>query len=263
MVKLLIAPVIFIFCLLLPHLVFAEFETFTNEAGQSLEAELLELDKAGQVVTLRMRAGNKIEARLDAFSIDDRKRIRKWWKGVQADKLLLQPDSRIEISAKMNRKSRDNARYDWYYRVDDKTKSFFPEVLIRNDELLTFKGNTIRVVIVAEDLEYKHQKLIVSASTMKSDFLDRGDTILESDAFRLRVYEYDSDYSNYDYAYGYEYEGYIVVIKNSKGEITHTRASKTKYLSNMKMIMNCKAGEIYDEDLNHKLNARPNSYFVQ
>ncbi|MGJ8640843.1 MAG: hypothetical protein ACSHYA_15745 [Opitutaceae bacterium] len=241
----------------------ADFETFTNDAGQSLEAELIELKKEGRIVDLRLRSGNRIEAEVSAFSAKDQKRIKEWWKGVVADRELLNPDSRIEISAKMNRKSKDNDRYDWYYRVDDKTKSFFPEVIIRNDELLTFKGNTVRVVIVAKDLREKHQRLIVSASTIKSDFLDRSDTYLESEAFRLRIYEYDSSISSYDYAYGYEYEGYIVVVKNSKGEVTHTRATKSKYLSNMKMIMECKAGDMYDEDLNHKLKTSPNSYFVQ
>jgi hypothetical protein len=247
----------------LPLCVWGDFETFTNEAGQSLEAELIELNKAGNEVTIRLRSGSRMDAKVSAFSVEDRKRIREWWKGVQAARELLSPDSRIEISAKMNRKSKNNDRYDWYSSVDDKTKSFFPEVLIRNDELLTFKDNTVRVVIVAEDLRYEGQRLIVSASTIKSDFVDRGDTLLESDAFRLRLYEYDSSYSNFDYAYGYEYEGYIVVVKNSKGEITHTRASKSKYLSNMQAIMNCKAGDMYDEDLNHQLKVEPNSYFVQ
>lgn len=247
----------------LPFHSWADFETFTNESGQSIEAELVELNKAGNEVTIRFRNGTETDAMVSAFCVEDRKRIRNWWKGVQAARELLSPDSRIEISAKMNRKSKNNDRYSWYSSVDDKTKSFFPEVLIRNDELLTFKGNTIRVVIIAEDLRYEEQKLIVSASTLTSDFVDRGDTVLESDAFRLRQYEYDSSYSSYEYAYGYEYEGYIVVVKNSKGEITHTRASKSKYLSNMQAIMNCKAGDVYDEDINRKLNVSPNSYFVQ
>ena len=240
----------------------ADFETFTNEEGQSLEAELLELNKAGNQVSIRLRSGKTMNANLSSFSMGDRQRIRKWWEGVQADIELLQPDSRIEISAKMNRKSKDNDRYSSYSRVDDKTESFFPEILIRNDELVTFKGNSIRVVIVAEDLRDEEQKLIVSASTLKSDFVDRGDTVLESDDFRLRLFEYDSSSSNYNYAYGYEYEGYVVV-KNSKGEITHTRASKSKYLSNMEVIMDCKAGDMYDENLNRQLKISANSYFVQ
>lgn len=244
---------------LLPLVAKAEYETFTNDAGQSIEAELIELNKAGNEVTMKVRNGGRIKADLAAFSSKDRKRIRDWWKGVQSAKELLQPESRIELSATMNRKSRKNS--DYYY-ADDKTKSYFPEILIKNDELVTFKGNTVRVVIIAKDLRYKDQKLIVSATTLKSDFSAKGDTIIEADPFRLRLYEYDSLYSD-SYAYGYEYEGYVVVVKNSKGEITHSRSAKTKYLNDMKAIMECNAGDMYDADFKHKLSATPSSYFVR
>ena len=244
------------------HNALAEFETFTNDAGQNLEAELLELNERGDTVTLKMRSGKKIEAALSAFSSKDRRRIREWWAGVQADKSILQPESRLDISAKMNRKSKKGIYDDWDYGIDDRTQSFFPEVIIQNDELQKFKENSVRVVIIAEDLYYKDQRLVVSAGTLKTDLLDRFKTVLESTPFRLRFYEYDDSYYG-DYARGYKYEGYVVVIKNSKGEITHTKASKTKYLTNMKVIMECQAGEIYDENINRKLDVSPNSYFVR
>ncbi|MEN8661381.1 MAG: hypothetical protein ACN4GF_02525 [Lentimonas sp.] len=240
----------------------AEFETFTNDAGQSLEAELIELNDSGSSVSLRLRSGSRMEADLSAFSSKDCKRIKKWWAEVQESKSLLQPESRLEISAKMNRKSKGNLYDSWDSGIDDKTKSFFPEVLIQNDELETFRENSVRVVIVAKDLRDPEQRLVVSASTLKSDFYDRSKTVLESEPFRLRLYEYDDSYYG-DYAYGYEYEGYAVVIKNSKGEITHFKASKSKYLSNMEVIMNCEAGQMYDVNLNRKLNASPSSYFVR
>lgn len=240
----------------------AEFRTFKNDFGDTVDAKLVELKEEDTIVTIKLRNGNQIDSRVTAFSQADQKFIREWWAEIQAEKLLLKENSRLNVSAKMNRKSKDGS-FDSYYRVDDKTRSFFPEVVIENDELQTFTGNTVRVVVVAEDLHYEEQKLIVSATTLKADFPDRQKTILETDPFRLRTYEYDSSYSSYEYKNGYEYEGYIVVIKNSAGEITHMRASKSKYLSNMEVIFNCKAGEIYDEGIDRKLNATPNSYFVQ
>jgi hypothetical protein len=121
----------------------------------------------------------------------------------------------------------------------------------------------VRIVVIADDKHQKEQKLIVSATTLEADFPDRGEIVLESDPFRLRLFEYDSSHSNSDYEYGYEYEGFVVVIKNSAGEITHTRASKSKYLTNMDVIFECVAGEIYDDSINRKINASPSSYFVQ
>jgi hypothetical protein len=241
----------------------AEFRTFTNDFGDSVEAELVGLKDSETIVTLKLRSGNQIDARVTAFSQADQKHIRKWGLAIQAEKQLLKEDSRITISAKMNRKSKSN-QYDNWYSISDETKSFFPEVIIENDELDAFKGNTVRIVVIAKDKQDDGQKLVVSATTMKDiSFPDRGEAVLESDPFRLRLYEYDSSYSNFDYGYGYEYEGFVVVIQNADGKVTHTRASKSKYLSNMDVIFKCKAGELYDDAINRKLNARPNSYFVQ
>ncbi|WPJ94297.1 hypothetical protein SH580_12710 [Coraliomargarita algicola] len=240
----------------------AEFRTFTSDFGDSVDAKLVELKESGSIVTIELRSGRQIDARVTAFSQNDQKFIRKWWAAIQAEKQLLKEDSRITVSAKMNRKSQSN-HYDNWYSIDDETKSYFPEVVIENAELDAFKGNTVRVVVVADDRHNEGQKLIVSATTVKADFPDRGKVVLETDPFRLRLYEYDSSSSNYNYEYGYEYSGYIVVIQNSAGKITHTRASKTKYLSNMEVVLSCEAGEMYDESLNRKLNVSPSSYFVR
>jgi hypothetical protein len=251
---------IFLVCLL--SAAQAEFRSFTNDFGDSVDAELVELKESDTIVTLRLRSGNKIDARVTAFSQSDQKFIQEWWDAVQAEKLLLQEGARIVISAKMNRKSHSN-NYDNWYSIDDETKSYFPEVIIKNAELNEFHGNAVRVVVIAEDKGNAGQKLIVSAATLTADFPARDQVVLESDPFRLRLFEYDSHNSTSNYEYGYEYEGYVVVIQNSKGKITHSRASKSKYLSNLDVIFNCEAGEMYDDAINRKLNVRPNSYFVR
>ena len=244
-------------------LLVAEFRTFTNDFGDSVDAELVELKDSDTIVTLKLRSGNQIDARVTAFSDADQKHIRKWGLAIQAEKQLLKEDSRITISAKMNRKSKSN-KYDNWFSIVDETRSYFPEVIIKNDELDAFKENTVRIVVIAKDKQYDGRKLIVSATTMRDiSFPDRDKAVLESDPFRLRLYEYDSSYSNYDYGYGYDYEGFVVVIKNAAGKVTHTRASKSKYLSDMDVIFNCEAGEVYDDAINRKLNVTPNSYFVQ
>lgn len=101
-------PLLFLLvCLPIP--LAAEFRTFTNDFGDEIEAELVELKENETLVTLKLRSGNKIDARVTAFS-------------------------------------------------------------------------------------QKDQKLIVSATTLTADFSDRDKTVLESDPFRLRLYEYDSSY---------------------------------------------------------------------
>lgn len=250
-----------VFSLLAVSLLSAEMRTFTNDFGDTVDAELLEYQPDRGIVSMRLKSGNKIEAMITAFSQDDQKYIQEWWERVVADKQVLTKEARLTISAKMNRKSKSNA-YDKLYYVDDETKSYFPEIVIENHELQQFSDNEVRIVILAEDFSSSDQMLVVSASTQKVDLRDREKNIMEGEPFRLRIYQWEG-FGSSDYKYGYEYEGYIVIVKNSKGEITHQRSSKSKYLNNMKLIYSCKAGEIYDDAFQHKLNVSPNSYFVR
>ncbi|MFP4069951.1 MAG: hypothetical protein ACLFVC_07200 [Opitutales bacterium] len=251
--------------LFVPTAGWSEFETFTNGEGHRLEAKLLEMKDDGRVVAIRLRDGREMDATLSAFSRKDRDRIRKWWEEELARQSLLKPRHRLEMTVKMNRKAKSDRYSSWYSNSDQKTKSFFPELIVTNDELDAFEGNEVRLVLVAEDRRYEDQLLVVSATTFKDEkFPDRGKSFLEGEPFQLKHYEYNNTYSTgYNYEYGYDYDGYVVVVKNADGAVTHTKASKTKYLSNMEALMKCKAGEVYDADLNRKLNVAPNSYFVQ
>lgn len=160
----------------------------------------------------------------------------------------------------MNTKSKKTGYNSWY--SDESVKSFFPEVVIENKELQGFTGNEVRVVVFAQDMRIKDQILVVSATNVKTDFKEREKAVLETEPFRLRHYEYDSAFSNYEYEYGYRYSGYAISIKNSEGEVTHQKATKTKFL-NPELFEKCKSGEIYDDKFERKLSSYPNSYYVQ
>lgn len=244
---------------------FAEFQTFTNGEGHSIEAELLELKEGGDVVRIRLRDGRELDAKLTAFSAEDRAAIGKWWDGVLLEKSMLAARSRIDVTVKLNRKAKSERYSAWWVHTDDRVRSFFPEIIIENDEMDRFSGNTVRVVVLAKDMRDDEQLLVVSATTLEDvTFPDLGSVSLESEPFRLRQYEHKNTYgSAYNYEFGYEYEGYVVLIKNARGEVTHTKSSKSKFLSAIEVVMKCKAGEIYDADFNRKLNLSPNSYYIK
>jgi len=247
--------------LVLPITASAEFRTFTNSDGVSIEAQLVEL-KDGKVVTIELRNGRELDADLTAFSEADRKHIKKWWEQVQKDQVTLKPRNRLDITVKMNRKAKSDRYHGWSY-ADDETQSFFPEVVIENEELDTFEGNTVRIVILANDARNDYQMLVVSATTEEKVRLpERSEVSIEGKPFRLRKYEYRYGSTN-NYEYGYEYDGYIVVVTNREGVVTHTKASKSKFLSNMELVNSCKAGEMYDDSFTRKLNTKPNSYYVE
>jgi len=244
---------------------FAEFQTFTNSDGVSIEAELVELNEDDDIVTIKLRNGREVDADLRAFSAADRKKIKSWAKNKELERVTLHNRDRLDFTLKMNRKAKSEKYSSWYSHYDDETESFFPELLIDNGELDAFEGNEVRIVVLAEDVRNDEQVLVVSATTEKNVRLaDRAQTSIEGEPFRLRKYEYKDTYgSTYNYKYGYEYDGYVVVVKNAKGEVTHTKASRSKYLSNFEVIDTCKAGEMYDDDFNRKLKIAPNSYFVR
>jgi hypothetical protein len=237
----------------------AEFRTFKNDFGESVEAELLAFKEDESLIRMRLKNGREIDAKLSVFSQADQKYIREWWKDAVAAQELLNAETRLRINVKMNRKSRSGTYDRWY--ADDKVKSFFPEVVIDNRDVQTYTGNTVRIVVFAEDRYYKDRILVVSASDLKADFAELEETVLEGEPFRLRLYEY-TGLSSSDYEYGYEYTGYALAIKNAKGETTHEKASKSKFL-NPKFFSKCKTGQIYDENFERKLDASPNSYFVR
>jgi len=235
----------------------AEFRTFTNDLGDSIEAELLELKQDGSVVAMRMQDGRELDAPLSVFSQADRKYIHTWWEGMVAAEQVLRSDVRLNLNVKMNRKSKKTGYSSWY--ADRKIKSFFPEVVIDNLATQTFTGNQVRLVIFAEDKSDKDQILVVSANDLKTDLAGRANVTFEGDPFRIRHYEYKNSYSNYEY--GYEYIGYALTIKNSAGEVTHEKASVSKFL-NPNLFFKCKAGEMYDAKFERKLNSYPSSYYL-
>jgi len=146
----------------------------------------------------------------------------------------------------------------WYSESDDKTKIFYPEVIIENNESQTFTGNEVRLVCFADDMRYKGQMKVVSVSNTKADFKERAETVLKPEAFRLRHYEYNSRYSNYEYEHGYKYSGYAFTIKNSEGEVMYQEATKP-YLLNPKLFFECKTDQLYDDKFERKLNSSSSS----
>lgn len=236
----------------------AEMRTFTNDFGDSVEAELIELKDNGTIVTMRLKNGRTIDARISAFSQDDKKYIRDWWKEEEAGMQVLNKKARVSLEVEVRTKTDKSGSGSYYYNRDRMVKMFLPEVTVDNVESQTFKGNEVRIVFFAEDIRSKSEMLIVSAKTIKTDFKERKKTNLKIEAFRLRTYEYESYYSNYEYKRGYKYTGYAIKIKNSAGEVTHEEATKEEFL-NPDFFFTCKEGEVYDGKFEHKLSSRSSS----
>lgn len=240
----------------------AEFRTFTNDFGDSVEAELIKFKKEDSIIHMRLKNGRKIDAKLSAFSQADQKYIRTWWEEEVAAKQILHKQARVSVDVKIQTKTRNEGYKTYYSSRDNTVKVFYPELTIDNLNVQTFTDNVVRLVVFAKDMRHKDQILIVSAHDTKSDFKGQDEVLIESEPFRLRHYEYNSSYFNYDYESGYKYIGYAMTIKNSEGEVTHEQSTKPEFL-NSDLFYKCKSGEIYDDKFKHKLNVSPNSYYVR
>lgn len=243
--------------------------SFTDQKGRQIDAEIRGIYEAddGTLVVDLMRSDRLLfTVEVDRFSREDQDFLRGKWEKEQSEKTLLHKAARIKINLKLNRKTNTNDQYAAYYgtRWTDKTKVYSPEAIVENDELTQeFKGNKVRIVIVAKDKSNSSQYLVASASDIEVDLPPKERTSVEGDSFALREEEYASGRSHYRYEYGYEKDDYVVVIRNRKGEITHTRASSNKFLENLDTVLKCKTGEMYTEGLANKLNASPNSYYLK
>ncbi len=264
-----LTPVALIAALLLPAIPASAARIFTDTQGRQIEAEIIDMresDDGTLMVELRRTDRLYFTIAVDRFSKKDRDYLTERWEKQKADETLLDADARIKINLKLNRKSNTNNQYSSYYgsRWTDKTQVYSPEAVIENDELTrTFEGNQVRIVIIARDKSNTSQYLVASATDAKVNLPAKERTSVEGDTFALREYDYDSALTSYSSRYGYEKDDYVVVIRNRKGEITHTRASSNKFLENLDVVLECKAGEMYTEGLAGKLSVSPNSYYLQ
>ena len=85
----------------------AEFRTFTNDFGDSVEVELIKLKDNGTIISMRLKNGRKIDAALSAFSSEDRKYIRDWWKEESATKQVMSKNARVRMKVEVRTKTDD------------------------------------------------------------------------------------------------------------------------------------------------------------
>ncbi|GHB96163.1 hypothetical protein [Cerasicoccus arenae] len=220
--------------------------TLTNQDGVSIVAELDELIDKDGVETLsfkRVSDQRSFEIALSTLSFDDQSAIRKWWKEEEKARQLLSPNVDLDINFKQNRKKKS---INSSYYSDNNRYSYTPEVRITNDDLYrSFKGNKVRIVCFAEHTYHRGTLKVTSASDSVVDFPRNGDTTVYGNSYEFANYE--SDYSNYEY--GWEHAGYIVVIRNSKDEITHIKTDEDDFQRNVKNALKADEGDYYSKDL--------------
>lgn len=127
--------------------------------------------------------------------------------------------------------------------------AFFLESLHATQRTITNQdGVSMRIVCFAEHTYHQGTVEVVSATERKVDFPKKQTVTIEGNSYGFENYK--SEYSNYEY--GWEQAGYVIVIKNSKGDITHVDANHDNFKRNLNVVMKCKVDEYYSSDLSQK-----------
>ncbi len=251
---------VLVYCALFGFSGFLDAREFTSKDGRKIEADIVDVrENSSGVLVVELRRSDRryFTIPVDQFAAADQRFLRDYLKDKEKSLSLLHPDDRIDLNLKKNRKeaSKDvTASHYWGGQTSDEKHLYRPQVIITNDELTkSMTGNKIRIVVIAKHTRDDGKLLIASACTESVDIPAKGSVTVEADPFFLREYEYRSGYySNYHYEYGYEIEDYVIVLMNSKGEVTHTRASSNGLLEHLDKVMSCKAGETYSKNLEFK-----------
>ncbi|WP_309384703.1 hypothetical protein [Cerasicoccus frondis] len=225
--------------------------TLTNQDGDSLEAELIDLkDKNGEetLTIIRTSDKRKFDLALNTLSFDDQREIRKWWQQQQAEKEVLKPSVELEFNFKQNRKRESLNNYAY---SDDDVYFFTPTIEITNDDLYQgYTDNTVRIICFARHTYYKRSLQVTSVAEIEVNFPKKQTTVVSGAKYSFENYE--ADFS--DYEFGWEYAGYIVIVKNSRGEITHIDSSDVKYERALDTVLKMKHEDYYSDDLQRKLS---------
>ena len=178
---------------------------------------------------------------IDLFSEEDRKYIAKWQKNQNAkyDDADLTPDSRLSINLLKGNKDQFND----YGDIDDRVVSFSPGVIVDNEEFRhSFKAVKGSVIIVGSNIMNDDQYVILSRQDFKLDLPKREKSRWEGAPFKCR---YDPDYGGFDYG------GYLVVLRNKKGEVVQTKGSRTAWEKNAENLLKAKKRKGYSVDFKH------------
>ena len=230
----------------------ADTRTLTNQDGASIEVELLEVtDYRGQesIHVKREVDQRKFYIPINNLSFKDQREVRDWWKEQQKEKEILKPDVDLEFSFKSNRKK--ESQYNSSYSDDD-DYFFEPVIEIVNDDLYqSYTDCKVRLVCFARHTKYKNSLEVTSVTEKTVNLPRKQTTYVQGSPYKFNNYK--SELS--DYEFGWEDAGYIAIVKNSKGDVTHIDTNNSRYERALDVVMKVKEDEYYSTDLRVKLNS--------
>jgi hypothetical protein len=121
--------------------------------------------------------------------------------------------------------------------IGEKVAEFEPEVQITNLSTRDYPGNRVCLIIMGEDATQDNVWKVIYRREFNADFKLSSTFEWKGDKFKQG---FDRTLSKS----GYDYDGYIVIIKNSKGEPVISGASKSSWNKDMAKAWALTEGQI-------------------
>lgn len=234
-------------CLLLSlatHSLRAEMRDFTNLKGDTIRAELIEVD--GGKATIKRDDGREFTVPITMFSKDDREYIAKWAKEKKEKGFTITQDSRLDITVKRKRDNDLNNHGD----PDNRVVVFTPSIDIENHDIEEFYPNTKGTLFLFGESVFTRDELKVLSREDFEISIPRNDKA--SWTGTRFVNEYDDNASN-GHSFGHKYEGYVVILYNKDDSVAYVKASRTAWEKNVKKYYRAQKDEHYNRELTAKV----------
>lgn len=224
-------PALLALCLLLA--IPANARTFTNTAGKTIEAEIINATMT--TVTLKLASGKKSNLKLSLLSEADQKHVKKWL----AEKL-----PSVRVTPNFVRSNRDEGSASDFWDDDTQIQVLKMTVEIENfDKAKQIEGGEFSYILVGRDLRSRNQYKILAVQKADLDLLPNDSSELTFKTVK-NVYE-DSGY----YKRGAKCIGYVLYAKRKSDDREIYASASTPILERgIHSIINLKAGEMTDSN---------------
>lgn len=235
----------------------AEVMKLTNLFGNTIEAELVELREDGESEILVMkRAADQrtFELPLSELVEEDQQAVRAWWQKARKERQKLTADASLIIEFKTNRhRSKD----DKGPRRDVEEISYEPEAIITNKNLTGQSFQAQVTLVCFGERQNRDSNYTVLSKTTKDVALPLNKAVeIVGESYEFRNVERE----RIDTEVGYEDAGYIIIIQNEAGEITHTKSSNPAFVENAETILGGRTGQFFSADFSESGNTRNNRF---
>lgn len=209
----------------------AEFRQWTDTKGKTIQAEFVSLDL--DTVVLRRKDGSTFKIPLDALSGKDRKYVQ----------LKVPPNVNIRVAANVERKIAGyTGNYENSYRIQYQVIN--PEVTVRKTSATPYEAPLFLSLVIIGRVQETGRYVVLDNESSSFTF-----TPENRNKYTFQGVSMDLQQIKGSLRMGVEYNGYVAVVRDSKGEILQTKASRSLLAEHAGTLMKARSGTFLNKKM--------------